>query len=416
MNLFRKEQRGKSEENCAKHSFFGLPRRPARGLLAWNARRGNFFSRLTFHFSHKKLTSVTASTLRGEADFQYEQKPASARKSGEGECNQRTLLHPHPEFQALVPRTEIHPSLSQNLTFSQLLFGRVLNGEGEGYRRSSFFSRLTFHFSHKKSNDGSKPFPISSFLFPKNSTAHCSLNKILHTTHYIPITQKAFTLAEVLIVLGIIGAIAAMTLPPLIVGQQKQTTVERYKKVYSTLANMVTLSTVNNGPVDSWDTSFTTYNHATDIPWLQKYILPYLSISKSCNATGNSGCWADGCIKAPSGNNISMMPNNDGNFMKYVLNDGTSIAFIFRDHLTIEILVDLDGPNKGNNQMGKDIFDFRLTDHSGVYPIGHGVDIKNLNYSSYGCGKDVTDGDFAGSYCGEKIIQDGYKIADDYPW
>lgn len=47
---------------------------------------------------------------RGLADFQYEQKPASVRKAGEGEGNEHALFHPHPEFLTLIPRVEIHPS------------------------------------------------------------------------------------------------------------------------------------------------------------------------------------------------------------------------------------------------------------------------------------------------------------------
>ena len=45
----------------------------------------------------------------------------------------------------------------------------------------------------------------------------------------------AFTLAEVLITLGIIGVVAAMTMPSLIVNYQKQQTVTRLKKSYNIL-------------------------------------------------------------------------------------------------------------------------------------------------------------------------------------
>lgn len=57
-----------------------------------------------------KTRCFFASPLRGEADFQDEQKPASARKPSEGECNKYALFHPHLEFLKLVPRFEIHPS------------------------------------------------------------------------------------------------------------------------------------------------------------------------------------------------------------------------------------------------------------------------------------------------------------------
>ena len=46
---------------------------------------------------------------------------------------------------------------------------------------------------------------------------------------------KAFTLAEVLITLGVIGVVAAMTMPTVIKKYQEQVTVNKVKKIYSTL-------------------------------------------------------------------------------------------------------------------------------------------------------------------------------------
>jgi hypothetical protein len=59
---------------------------------------------------NSKRAIILTSPLVGEVDFQYEQKPASIRKSGEGCCNQRSFFTPHPEILTLVPRVEFHPS------------------------------------------------------------------------------------------------------------------------------------------------------------------------------------------------------------------------------------------------------------------------------------------------------------------
>ena len=59
--------------------------------------------------------------------------------------------------------------------------------------------------------------------------------------------KAAFTMAEVLITLGIIGIIAAMTLPNLI-GNYKMLTYEvAFKKQYALLQNTMNLLTVDNG-------------------------------------------------------------------------------------------------------------------------------------------------------------------------
>ena len=47
--------------------------------------------------------------------------------------------------------------------------------------------------------------------------------------------KKGFTLAEVLITLGIIGIVAAMTMPALIANHQKQVAATAVKKMYSQL-------------------------------------------------------------------------------------------------------------------------------------------------------------------------------------
>lgn len=60
-------------------------------------------------------------------------------------------------------------------------------------------------------------------------------------------------MAEVLITLGIIGIIAAMTLPALIGKYQKKVTVERLKVAYSKVNEIVSNSEMENGEVNYWD-------------------------------------------------------------------------------------------------------------------------------------------------------------------
>ena len=53
---------------------------------------------------------------------------------------------------------------------------------------------------------------------------------LYHKIKGVDMKQTAFTLAEVLITLGIIGVVAAMTLPSLIANHQKQVYVTGLKK------------------------------------------------------------------------------------------------------------------------------------------------------------------------------------------
>lgn len=67
--------------------------------------------------------------------------------------------------------------------------------------------------------------------------------------------EKAFTLAEVLITLGIIGIVAALTLPALIQNYRKQEVTTRLKKYNSMMSQAFLLSEVENGKVSGWDAS-----------------------------------------------------------------------------------------------------------------------------------------------------------------
>ena len=62
----------------------------------------------------------------------------------------------------------------------------------------------------------------------------------------------AFTLAEVLITLGIIGVVAAMTMPVLMQKYKEQATITRVKKFYSVFSQAYTMAVNENGTIDTW--------------------------------------------------------------------------------------------------------------------------------------------------------------------
>ena len=89
--------------------------------------------------------------------------------------------------------------------------------------------------------------------------------------------KKAFTLAEVLITLGIIGVVAAMTLPVITQKVDKQVTVSKLKKSLATMYEIVRLSEADNGEVWTWDFSEESYEHAfVESNFFKKYFEPYI--------------------------------------------------------------------------------------------------------------------------------------------
>lgn len=64
--------------------------------------------------------------------------------------------------------------------------------------------------------------------------------------------KKSFTLAEVLITLGIIGIVAAMTLPALITSYEKKVTANKLKKFYTIMSQAIMLSEKDNEDLKYW--------------------------------------------------------------------------------------------------------------------------------------------------------------------
>ncbi|MDD3435563.1 MAG: hypothetical protein PHC64_00265 [Candidatus Gastranaerophilales bacterium] len=229
----------------------------------------------------------------------------------------------------------------------------------------------------------------------------------------------AFTLAEILITLGIIGIVAQMTIPALIQDSQKKATAVSLKKAYSEMSQAVKLSEIDNGPAKEW--SWGTYNTTyTQTDSFNQYWKPYFKVIKfcphwrDCGYTENcgSGCFLYKTLLPAGGQcGLSVQSNESRNL--FALSNG-SIVFLVSYSLgagpqTQEfIFVDLNGAKKPNT-IGKDVFVFQISDIEGKGVIPYKVNETNL------CQKDSTADD-ASYFCTARIMQDGWEITDDYPW
>lgn len=101
--------------------------------------------------------------------------------------------------------------------------------------------------------------------------------------------KLAFTLAEVLITLGIIGVVAAMTVPTLVSKVSKREIETKLKEDYSILAQVNKMMIadgvyLNPQVADGSNTAIK--------QWFDSYMLPYMNISTVCY--GTKGCWPSG--------------------------------------------------------------------------------------------------------------------------
>ncbi len=150
------------------------------------------------------------------------------------------------------------------------------------------------------------------------------------------IKKCAFTLAEVLITLGIIGVVAAITIPSLMAATQEASLVPKVKKTYSTLAQALKLASNDYDTPGDFSLIFEEGKSASQIT---KELATYINGARYCDA----GSSAKGCsdlnykIKYASliknGDlNTALQSSQIINSPRIVLMDGTVIAITSQGH------------------------------------------------------------------------------------
>lgn len=109
--------------------------------------------------------------------------------------------------------------------------------------------------------------------------------------------KLAFTLAEVLITLGIIGIVAALTIPSLMSNYRKKVIETRLSKFYATINNAIKLAEYDYDDRTGWDelgSGFIKDENGKDTAtpkaeaWVNKYLVPY--IKGDTKMTNKNGC------------------------------------------------------------------------------------------------------------------------------
>ena len=184
------------------------------------------------------------------------------------------------------------------------------------------------------------------------------------TIHRSQFTKKvlAFTLAETLIVMGIIGIVSALTLPNLNSSTGDKETVAKVKKIYQNLDDAFNRAVAVYGPTEVW---FISGGSAEDNNnRFGDRITEFMKLSKNCRHVRSSGsCWTKSTTKKIGGSDWSDLGAND--YYKFISADGTAYALVVgvtdSKYSSLNIYFDVDGVSKGKNTLGKDIFSVRYS-------------------------------------------------------
>lgn len=200
---------------------------------------------------------------------------------------------------------------------------------------------------------------------------------------------RAFTLAEVLITLGIIGIVAAMTLPTLIGKIQEKQTVSRVISTYSILTQAIKLSEEKYGGISTWTNE--TSNRSKKATDVAEKLLPSLKISQDCGISDtNQNCVNNTVYLGRNGKPRREYFSND--VYKVILLNGSYVWWAYENGGLLFIYVDTNG-KQPPNQWGKDLFMFIYNPNNDILePSGetggafpYETDCKSLSSTGIGC-------------------------------
>ncbi len=215
---------------------------------------------------------------------------------------------------------------------------------------------------------------------------------------------RGFTLAEVLITLGIIGVVAALTIPTLLQTQKEKSTIAAVKKDTSLISNAIKMAIANEGKF-SGTTTEDFYN----------YISPYFNVSKYCG-TG-AGCWTTDNIKYLHGQEWS--DYNSSLYKNAILTDGSFLQVYYNPNANYgEFRIDVNG-NKGPNTQGIDIFYFGTYLNDGNLALQAGNPEEHSDYEGiYACDKNSNISQNGHTCTGWILINDNmdYLHCSDLSW
>lgn len=183
----------------------------------------------------------------------------------------------------------------------------------------------------------------------------------------------AFTLAEVLVTLGIIGVVAALTLPSLIQNYKIHVYVSKLNKFYSVISNAYIRAKQDNGDINGWNLVNSESSTKDEEDFLY-YLLPYMNVMKFCGKN-EKGCFPDAFYKSIGSYAFNLNLNSKNWYSNAILSDGISISSLTNSALCENtgavcalVRVDVNG-GASPNTLGIDLHTFAVYEDR-ILPAG----------------------------------------------
>ena len=215
--------------------------------------------------------------------------------------------------------------------------------------------------------------------------------------------KAAFTLAEVLITLGIIGIVAAITIPMLMTKYEKIRNVNQLKKTYSELSQAFKAASEEND-------LYTIGDNWQDRTAIVKALEPYIKILNvyTDNSNGINAMCYEGDIKSVTKgpqygwfDTVGVSTPFSRKTASIKLLNGACVGFDLYGQSRV-VFIDINGSQSRPNLFGKDMFMFECTSNNSFIPRGYNLPYSEISSNCKKGGK--------GGFCAARIIRDGWKI------
>lgn len=226
----------------------------------------------------------------------------------------------------------------------------------------------------------------------------------------------AFTLAEVLVTVGIIGVVSALTLPSIIANYQKQVYAGQLHKVYNTFVEAVDKYMADEKVENLTETDIRAQGAGG-------FMTNYFNITKDCGGSIQRPCFADG-YGIMTSDEYNYFANHDTCSGSYLLADGAAVCVNIERYYAnndwyygLYVKVDING-DKGPNIFGRDAFSFNILPDGTVVDSAYVKDKKLWLDPSLDESRHMKDSDGSMSNHSQywktgafgKIMEDGWKM------
>ena len=223
--------------------------------------------------------------------------------------------------------------------------------------------------------------------------------------------KYAFTLAEVLVTLGIIGVVSAMTLPTLVKNHQRQVYVTQLQKVVNELSQAAEKAIQENNAISLEETKYSVQN----ANGAKDFLNDNFKVVQNCN-TDLTPCFADSYKRLDGSvftleNPITVVSLASGasvsSFSGWyddtpICTDANGHSYNCRLHGYYQLQVDING-SQGPNILGRDLFYMELYSDGKVGDSYTGYD---YDWALEACQEAGT----YGAGCLTRIMDDGWKM------